>query len=78
MEIDDIEYYEYDCPEYCTPDGCKGHTTDIPVGIMINGIMFYVEGYESGDYPNRGDDEKIKKVQAVIEELKKLEKENSK
>lgn len=67
-----VEYYEYDCTGYCTPNGCKGHITNIPVGISIDGVMFYVEGYEGGDYPIQGDDEKIKVIEQIIEKLTKL------
>ncbi len=51
--IDDIDYFEYDCFDYCTPDGCKGHVTDIPISFCFNGIQFFVEGFEGGTFPGR-------------------------
>lgn len=63
--IDDIDYYEYDCFDYCTPDGCKGHVTDIPVSFCFNGIQFFVEGFESGAFPGK-DENHIKKVQETF------------
>ena len=49
-----VDYYEYDCGQPCTPDGCKGHDTDIPIGITIDGIYLHI-----WDYPE------VNKVDAV-------------
>ncbi len=67
-----VEYHEYDCGSPCTPDGCMGHTTDIPVGIEIDGVWLWVDGYWGGDYP--GDGKKIADVQKVINKLIELDK----
>lgn len=39
-----VTYYEYECGRPCTPNGCPGHTTDIPVAIEINGFTFVLMG----------------------------------
>ena len=66
MKIE-IEDYEYDCMGYCTSDGCRGHTTDIPVAIIINNIRFEVEGYSGGDYPS--DQDTINDVKKVVDQI---------
>lgn len=48
----DIECYEYDCWRPCTPDGCPGHSTDMPIGFTFKGAQFYVAGAEGGDFPS--------------------------
>jgi len=68
----EVEYFEYECGHPCTPNGCMGHTTNIPVGIEIDGVWFYVQGYEGGDYP--GDGKMIKAVQRSVAHLKAMEK----
>lgn len=67
-----VEYYEYECGNYCSVDGCKGHVTNIPVGVEIEGVMFYVDGYQGGDFPGEG--KSITKVQKAVAYLKSLEK----
>lgn len=47
-----VEYLENDCGYACTPDGCRGHTSDLPVSFEVEGITFHVEGADSGDYPS--------------------------
>jgi hypothetical protein len=42
---------EYDCGKPCTPDGCPGHEGH-PIGFWLDGISFYVEGAEAGDFPS--------------------------
>jgi len=64
----DVDYWEYDCGYPCTPNGCPGHITDIPVSIIIDGVTFYVEGYEGGDFPPR-DPEKIEKIIKVVDNI---------
>ncbi len=39
-----VTYYEYECGRPCTPNGCCGHETDIPVAIEINGFTFVLMG----------------------------------
>lgn len=39
-----ITYYEYECGQPCTPNGCCGHETDIPVAIEINGFTLVLMG----------------------------------
>lgn len=70
MEFD-IEYFEYDCAGYCTTNGCGGHMTDIPIGIIIDGVTFFVEGYEGGSFPGN-DIEEIDKVISVVNQLKEI------
>lgn len=63
-----IEYYDYDCGCACTPEGCTGHITDIPIGIIVDGVTFYVEGYETGDLPVT-DPDHVDKIKAVVKKL---------
>jgi len=69
MKITDVEYYEYECGSYCSPSGCHGHETDIPVAFEINGVRFVVEGYDGGDYPNSDTDDTVKRVKEVVAAL---------
>lgn len=69
-QLDDVETYEYECASYCSPNGCMGHTTDIPVSITLDGISFVVDGYEGGDYPSSYDKAKIEEVKNVVERLR--------
>lgn len=65
-----VEYFEYECGMFgCTPDGCPGHKTDIPIAIEVDGVRFEVEGSMGGDFP--GADEKLNKQ--VIKVVKMLE-----
>jgi len=66
-----VEYFEYECGHPCTENGCTGHSTDIPVGVEIDGVWFYVQGYEGGDFP--GDGKMIKSVQRAVARLKAME-----
>lgn len=66
-----VEYYEYECSNYCTPDGCIGHDTDLPIGVELDGIMLYLEGYEAGDYPYPLKEDNLH-VKKVIDKLVKL------
>jgi hypothetical protein len=62
-QIGDIEYYEYECGMPCTVNGCCGHTTDLPVGILVDNVMFFVEGFEGGDFPQtKAEAEEVKSV----------------
>jgi hypothetical protein len=62
----EVFYHEYDCWTPCTQNGCPGHLTDIPIGIDIEGVSFYVDGYQLGDYPMSLHQEKIAKVKQVV------------
>lgn len=69
IRIEDIEYYEYDCGNPCTEDGCMGHSTDVPVSFTINGVRVDVNGYLGGDFP--GDNkEEIRMVKEFVEEFR--------
>jgi hypothetical protein len=50
----DIEYFDYECasPFGCTPNGCPGHESDIPVAIYLFGVRFVVDGFPQGDFPS--------------------------
>jgi hypothetical protein len=39
-----VGYHEADCGSNCTPDGCPGHDTDIPVSFCFKGVWFEVVG----------------------------------
>jgi len=69
LQLDLVEYYEYDCWTTCTPNGCPGHETDIPVGLDIGGVSFYVSGYQIGDYPVSYAQEEIERVKQAVERL---------
>lgn len=62
----EIEYYEYDCWKPCTPNGCMGHTTDVPVALHFDDVSLYVEGFEQGDFPAGADNDEVRKVQNAI------------
>lgn len=70
-----VDYYDYECGQPCTPNGCRGHSTDIPISFTVNGITFYVDGVHSGDFPNKED---IKDVQQVVRSIGALVQNNSK
>lgn len=63
----EVDYYDYDCGSPCTPHGCPGHLTDIPVSITISGVTFHVDGSERGDFPSGAAG--VARVQAVVEAL---------
>lgn len=46
-----VDYLEAECGFPCTPDGCLGHATDIPISFSVGGITFFVDGEHSGDFP---------------------------
>lgn len=46
-----VEYHEYDCGSPCTPSGCPGHVTDMPVGLVVGGVQLTVENASGGDFP---------------------------
>ncbi len=62
------EYYEYDCGYPCTPNGCCGHSTDIPLSFSVGGATFNVYGSESGDFPDSK--ENIQLVRSVVTALR--------
>lgn len=64
----ECDYYEYECGNNCSVNGCDGHVTDIPISITLDGITFYVSGYPEGDFPNSNSDA----VKSVVEKLKTL------
>lgn len=51
MPAIEVEYHETDCGSNCTPDGCPGHDTDIPVSFCFKGVWFEVAGYRMGEFP---------------------------
>jgi len=73
LKNEGAEYYEYECGSYCTQDGCMGHVTNIPLSIRVNGITFWVEGVEGGDFPSslqsKEEIEHVRKVVRALEEL---------
>lgn len=69
----EVEYYEYDCGRPCTPSGCPGHPTDIPVAVDVNGFTLELRTYASGDFPHCEEPRKldlwIRTVRAVAAAL---------
>ena len=67
----EIEYYEYECGKPCSPSGCTGHVSEQPVGVTINGVTFWVDGYEGGDFPSpeRRENEEVRRVVLDLEQL---------
>lgn len=63
----DVEYYDYDCGSPCTPNGCCGHSTDIPLSFTVGGVTFHVDGAQSGDFPD--EKENVNRVCAVVKAL---------
>lgn len=66
----EIIYYEYDCWKPCTPNGCCGHVSTQSIGFWLDGISFYVEGAEGGDFPS-SNKKRNDKVIEVIEKIAK-------
>ena len=66
----DVEYYDYDCGRPCTPNGCCGHSTDIPLSFTVGGVTFHVDGAQSGDFPD--EKENTNRVCAVVKALAEL------
>lgn len=66
----EIEYAEFDCGKACTPNGCMGHSTDIPISFTTGGVTFHVKGAESGDFPDN--DDNVKLAIHVVNKIKKL------
>lgn len=49
MELE-IEYLESECGGLgCTPNGCPGHRTDIPVAIILNGFRLVQPEVDRGE-----------------------------
>lgn len=67
----EVIYHEYDCGRPCTENGCPGHETTMPVGFWLDGITFWVEGAEGGDFPS-GHRSVNDQVAKVIEKLTSL------
>lgn len=65
-----VDYHTYECSGLCTPTGCRGHDTDIPVAITIGGVTFHVDGAQSGDFPS--DKESAERVCSVVTALQNL------
>lgn len=65
-----VEYYDCDCGSPCTPNGCCGHSTGIPMSFTVGGVTFHVDGAQSGDFPDN--DENVKRVRAVVKALGEL------
>lgn len=74
----DVEYYEYECGNACTPNGCCGHSTDIPVEIYIDGVRFSVDGYDAGDFPGGADKEEIDRVKKAVKNMERVLKQKNK
>jgi hypothetical protein len=64
----EVIYPEYDCGRPCTPNGCPGHEGTQPVGFYLDGVSFYVDGYQAGDFPSH-DMEINNEVSEVIQTL---------
>ena len=71
--VTEVEYYEYECGSYCSPDGCCGHVTTFPVGFFYKGFMFYVDGYKEGDFPQDNKQENADYQKAFHEIIEALE-----
>lgn len=50
-ETVDVDFHEYECGMACTPNGCLGHDTDIPIAFSFRGVWFEVAGYREGEVP---------------------------
>ncbi len=66
----EVLYDEYDCGHACTENGCPGHESSQPIGFWLDGITFYIEGYERGDFPGRL--AVNTQVHAVVTKLEKM------
>lgn len=69
----DVDYYDHDCGSPCTPNGCFGHETDIPLSFTVGGVTFHVDGAERGDFPDEKENVELvcKVVKALGELIKK-------
>lgn len=67
-------YYEYDCGRPCTPNGCTGHSTDIPVSMTINGYTFELMG-DRGDLSFMADKRRLdhwtRTIEAILEAVER-------
>ena len=63
-----IEYEEYECGLPCIPNGCPGHETDVPCGLIIEGFFFDV----SNELYPPIKDETVERLKAVVNEACKL------
>ena len=69
----EVEFYEYECGSYCSPNGCPGHMTTFPVGFFYKGFVFYVAGYNEGDFPQDNEQENSDYRTAFAEIIEALE-----
>jgi hypothetical protein len=72
----EIEYHERYCGGLgCTPDGCSGHSTDMPAAIVLNGFRITNPQIDEGE-PFSDDESEDKKCwrewKATIAELKEI------
>lgn len=62
--------HEYECGGFgCTPGGCPGHESNQPIGFDVDSVIFFVEGFEGGDFPG-SDKEWNQHVKRVIKKIK--------
>ena len=75
MKIEVLEWHEtYHVGMGCSPIGCPGHNTDMPVAIEINGVEFR----HANEYDEFSDEEK-KKLEEINKWItKRLQEELSK
>jgi len=64
----EIVYFTYTCTSPCIPSGCPGHTTNDPVAIVVDNVLFLPSGVLNGT-PIFGSEEETKSVRRAIERL---------
>lgn len=62
----EVEYYEYECLECCSPSGCMGHETDIPTALWVDDVCFSLG---NDDYPMSEDKDTVRKISEVAEKV---------
>jgi len=68
----EVEYYDYDCGSPCTPNGCPGHSTTVPIAFSLGGVTFHVDGAEAGDFPSSSGSNEVNRVVAVVNAIAAL------
>lgn len=61
-----LEFLETDCGSACTPNGCMGHPTDIPLALNIAGVEFKLE---PDDYDHKADFSALRAVGKVLNDM---------
>jgi len=62
FEVEVDEYLDVECGHPCTPDGCPGHSTDIPLTFCIVGTDIILASPWLDEYPTKEELEEWRKL----------------